>query len=199
MTSALLYRSEQHRAIWYAGAGAVLLHLAAIAFAAGRSPSAADFAVSPFGLAIEGEPEPQATPEPIDLPPPPPALTDDTGLPEENLPPAKPRNPKVVSPIRRSNTIFQRGLTSVKAFALSAPRPAYPYEARRQRITGSGTALLEIDARTGQVTEARMSQSTGSSILDNATVSALRQWRFKIGTPPTVTVPITFTLTGATY
>jgi TonB family protein len=83
--------------------------------------------------------------------------------------------------------------------ALSAPRPEYPYEARRQKITGSGFAILAIDSVSGNVTGAMMEQSTGSSVLDNAAMTGLRRWRFKPGTVSRVRLPITFTMTGAAY
>ena len=89
--------------------------------------------------------------------------------------------------------------SSLKALALSAPRPEYPYEARRQRTTGSGIAALTIDPVSGNVTDVRMTQSTGSATLDNATINALRRWRFKSGAMTRVQVPITYTLTGASF
>jgi TonB family protein len=44
-----------------------------------------------------------------------------------------------------------------------------------------------------------MAQSTGSVILDNATLEALCRWRFKPGMARNIRVPITYTLTGVTY
>jgi TonB family protein len=45
-----------------------------------------------------------------------------------------------------------------------------------------------------------MAQSIGSPILDNATTSTFRRWRFQPGkVAPKVKVPITYTLTGASY
>jgi protein TonB len=79
------------------------------------------------------------------------------------------------------------------------PRPVYPYEARRQRMTGSGIALLTIDPAIGNVTNVRITRSCGSVILDNATLEAFRRWRFKPGTALSVEVPITYTLTGASH
>jgi TonB family protein len=76
----------------------------------------------------------------------------------------------------------------------SGPRPDYPYEARRQRITGSGIVLMEVDRATGKVTEARMLVSTDSPILDDAALYAFRRWRFKAGTPGPIKVPIAFGL-----
>ena len=106
-----------------------------------------------------------------------------------------------VARIRSSNGPTNRiaSFHGVKALAISAPRPAYPYEARRRQITGYGVAILDIDPVNGDVIGAAMSQSTGSPILDDSTLSALRRWRFKPGTPVRVRVPITFTLTGASY
>jgi TonB family protein len=80
-----------------------------------------------------------------------------------------------------------------------APGPVYPYEARRQRVTGSGVALLTIDRTFGTVTDILMTQSCGNIILDNSTRDALRRWHFKPGTAASVQVPITYTLMGASY
>lgn len=84
-------------------------------------------------------------------------------------------------------------------FALSAPRPEYPYEARRQKITGDGIALLTIDPNSGEVIDTMMSKSTGNSLLDSAARAGLSRWRFKPGTVSSVICPITFTLTGVAY
>jgi TonB family protein len=88
---------------------------------------------------------------------------------------------------------------SVKTLAIYAPRPVYPYEARRQRMVGSGIALLTVNPAVGNVTGVRMKQSCGNIVLDNATVDALRRWRFKPGSVLSVEVPITYTLTGVSY
>jgi TonB family protein len=90
-------------------------------------------------------------------------------------------------------------LSSAKVFALSAPRPEYPYEARRQKITGDGIAVIRIDPGSGSVTDVSMAKSTGSVFLDNAAIAGFRRWRFKPGSVSTVTCPITFTLSGAAY
>jgi TonB family protein len=198
-SSALAYRPAQRWPIWCACSTAIFLHLAAIVLAEGRSNAASIIAVCPFDVAIDGEMPPEASPEPTDPPSIAPIATDDTSIPDENRAVVVARSLKSVHPIHKSNAIRQSGPTSGKAFAVSAPRPEYPYEARRQRMTGSGTALLVIETATGQVVGATMSESTGSFILDNATLSGLRRWRFKVGAPSTVRVPITFTLTGAAY
>jgi TonB family protein len=89
-------------------------------------------------------------------------------------------------------------LGTTRANALRAPRPGYPYECRRAHITGSGVALMTI-AADGSVTDAQMSQSTGNAALDQATLSALRCWRFKPGLYSVVRAPITFSLSGAQF
>jgi TonB family protein len=84
----------------------------------------------------------------------------------------------------------------VRAVVVSAPRPEYPYEARRAQITGRGIVVLEVDSTTGKVTSARMELSTGSTILDYAALSAFRRWQFKPGTISRVKTPIRFTMGG---
>ena len=78
---------------------------------------------------------------------------------------------------------------------ISAPRPEYPYELRRLRVTGSGVCEITIDPA-GRITKAVMSASTGNDILDRNTVFALRRWRFSAGEPRTLRVPIRFTTAG---
>jgi TonB family protein len=88
---------------------------------------------------------------------------------------------------------------TAKKLAVSGPSPEYPYEARRNKITGSGVIVMTVDTASGVVTGAEMAQSTGSPILDNAATSAFRRWRFKPGTVSRVRMPITFTMSGAQY
>jgi protein TonB len=90
-------------------------------------------------------------------------------------------------------------MSSAKAVAIRAPRPEYPYEARRSQITGSGVVVMTVDPATGTVTSAVMAQSTGSPVLDNAALSAFRRWRFRPGTVSKVRTPVTFTMSGAQF
>ena len=145
------------------------------------------------------EPEPlDAPPEPID----PPEFTE-----EKPTPPPKPkteRKPKPAAPIARPAAVSgppagPMSMSSAKAVAVSAPRPEYPYEARRAKMTGSGVCVMTVDTSTGAVTSATMAQSTGSPVLDNAAISAFRRWRFRPGTVSRVRTPITFTMSGAQY
>ena len=90
-------------------------------------------------------------------------------------------------------------MSAAKVLALNAPRPEYPYEARRQKITGNGVVVMNIDPASGSVTGVTMAKSTGSAFLDNAAIAGFRRWRFKPGSVSTVTCPVTFTLSGASY
>jgi periplasmic protein TonB len=148
-------------------------------------------------------PEPTPPPEEPDIPPPPPPPEAQPEFKEEQpTPPPQPRpkSSQPPQPIRRqtSGATGPVSMSSAKARALFSPRPEYPYEARRQKKTGSGVCVLNIDP-SGNVSDADMAQSTGSPILDNATVSAFRRWRFQPGAFSKVRVPITYTLTGASF
>jgi protein TonB len=87
----------------------------------------------------------------------------------------------------------------VKALATYGPPPAYPLEARRNRLTGSGVALLKVDKRTGYVTSGRMLQSMGHKVLDDAALDAFRRWRFRPGTVSPIRIPIKYTIDGTFY
>jgi TonB family protein len=87
----------------------------------------------------------------------------------------------------------------VRALAVYAPRPPYPYEARARKEMGWGVVIVTIDPATGNVTTAVMAVSTGVKILDEAAVSTFSQWRFRPGTVKKVRIPIHFTLSGVSY
>ncbi|HEX3420233.1 MAG TPA: energy transducer TonB [Candidatus Udaeobacter sp.] len=89
-----------------------------------------------------------------------------------------------------------RSSTKVRQYALYAPPPVYPAEARSKHLTGLGVGLIEVDLRTGSVTAARMLQSTGYRVLDDAALNAFRQWRFEPGTVSRIRIPIRFLMHG---
>jgi len=147
-------------------------------------------------------PLPDEGPVPLDAPPPPmdpPEFIEETVEP----PPNRTNTNRTVAPIARSRPVGAPGgtmsMSSARTVAISAPRPEYPYEARRARLTGSGIAVMTVDPSSGAVTNVVMAQSTGSPVLDNAATSAFRRWRFKPGTVAKVRTPITFTMTGAQF
>jgi TonB family C-terminal domain len=69
--------------------------------------------------------------------------------------------------------------------AIYTPKPVYRAEWAKQRLTGKGVVLVNIDKQTGNVTGARMLTSTGNPQLDGAALQAYSQWRFD---PRTVVV-----------
>jgi TonB family protein len=212
MKGPLLYRPAPRWQATMAFAGAIALHLAAVGIAAIRpAEKIVDLSEIPEAtveMSIEQAQEPpQPTPPPEEEPPPPPppeAIPEQQPefVEEKPTPPPK-RTPSnaPVQPIAkpRPAAVGPMSMSSAKAVAISAPRPEYPYEARRSKMTGSGVCVMTVDTGSGAVTSAEMAQSTGSPILDNAATSAFRRWRFKPGTVSKVRTPITFTMSGASY
>jgi TonB family protein len=200
MNAALPYRPRRRWRFWIAFACAAAIHVGAVVLAKSKSEKTAiqDFRSPEVDVEVlDTNPEP-VPPEESVTPPLPQFFPDEETFVEEN------RTPRPVRPHNKTRVAsFTKGTAatfgSVKASVMYAPRPAYPYEARRQRMTGSGIALLTVDPAVGNVTSVRMMQSCGSVILDNATLDALRRWRFKRGSALSVEVPITYTLTGASY
>jgi TonB family protein len=92
-------------------------------------------------------------------------------------------------------------IQSAKALAIYAPRPQYPYEARSRHITGRAVVGVRVSPKTGLVTNAALLRKSGSAILDNAAISAFRQWAFAPNTITTgaIAIPVTFCTTAAEY
>jgi TonB family protein len=84
----------------------------------------------------------------------------------------------------------------VKTVFIAAPRPYYPYEARRSRITGSGLLRIYVD-ETGKVAQVKILKSTGTRSLDDAGLNAFRQWRAKPGNRRVVDMPLVFVLSDS--
>lgn len=205
MTRANVSQSAHKWRFGVALAVAAGIHLAAISFATVQRvepKTASDVPAEPPVLTFElAEPEIRPQPdlrEPLPTPP----VIEQFYIEETATPPPVHRTPtksaSLVRP-RTDPTGKSVNVSDAKAFALSAPCPEYPYEARRQKITGDGIALLTIDQKSGDVIHITMSKSTGNPLLDDAALAGLRRWRFKPGTVTTVTCPITFTLTGVAY
>jgi TonB family protein len=147
------------------------------------------------------QPEDQPTPPPEDIPiqEPPPIPEVAPEFHEEKPPPPKTNKP--TGPVKAPQGVTgTMSITGAKAIAIYAPKPEYPYEARSRHVVGSGVAVLSVDTASGNVTDASMGQSIGNPILDNSTVSTFRRWKFAPGKcAPKVKVPITYTMTGASY
>ena len=212
MAGPLLYKAAPRWQVFAALGGALAIHaVAAVIAGIHAEPPVVDLtdipeAVVEMSLEQQAPPEPEPTPppeepEPVDAPPEP--QTPPEFVEEKPTPPPKPRTdkPKPVAPIARPTAPAGAPTgpaPSGKAALLFKPTIQYPYEAKRAKITGSGTVLVSVSP-SGSVTSCSMGQSTGSPILDNAATSAFRSARFKPGTVPTVKIPITFTLTGAQF
>jgi TonB family protein len=83
-------------------------------------------------------------------------------------------------------------LSVAQSMAITAPLPEYTYEIKRRNLTGSGVCAVTVDPATGTVTNATMSQSTGSPLLDKLTIQTFKNWRFKAGTVSEVRVPVSY-------
>ena len=203
MAAPLLYRPPPRWQFWAALGGALAIHLSAVAIAAIRHEAPlVDLSNIPTA-SVEAmlQPEDQPTPPPEDIPiqEPPPIPEVAPEFHEEKPPPPKTNKP--AGPIKAPQGVTgTMSISGAKAIAIFAPKPDYPYEARSRHVTGSGVAVLSVDTGSGNVTDASMGQSIGNPILDNATVSTFRRWRFQPGKcAPKVKVPITYTMTGASY
>jgi len=200
----LLYRPPQAWYFWGALGAALAIHLTAVALAQKREVPvdvAPDIPTATIEATLQATEEPTPPPEDIPLPEPPPPPDIKPEYVEETTPPPKQPNKVKFTPIKapqvgKPGTLSASG---AKAAALYAPKPEYPYEARSRHVTGSGVCVVDIDSSSGNVTSASMASSTGNAILDNATVSAFRRWRFKPGAASKARIPITFTMTGASY
>ena len=201
----LLYRPPPRWQWWAAFGGAVAIHLTAVAVAQKREAPVEvppDVPTAVVEATLQATEEPTPPPEDIPLPEPPPPPEIKPEYVEETTPPPKKPTTQKFAPIKAPQAAGRPGamsISSAKALATYAPRPQYPYEARSRHVTGSGVCMVDVDPGSGSVTSASMTQSIGSPILDNAATSAFRQWRFKPGTVSKVKIPITFTMTGASY
>src|SRR5436190_8185925 len=199
----LLYRPPPRWQFWGSLIAALVIHLSAVGIAAmKREPPVVDLSQLPTAT-VEAmlQPEDQPTPPPEDIPiqEPPPIPEVAPEFHEEKPPPPKTNKP--AGPVKAPQGVTgTMSISGAKAVAIFAPKPEYPYEARSRHQTGSGVALLSVDTSSGNVTDVSMAQSIGSPILDQSTVSAFRRWRFSPGKcAPKVKVPITYTMTGASY
>jgi TonB family protein len=76
----------------------------------------------------------------------------------------------------------------VEAVPLDTPPPAYPDAARRSNVEGVVIAELRIDKQ-GRVESARAAQGSGSALLDDAALAAVRAWRYRPATLAGAPVP----------
>jgi TonB family protein len=205
MAKPLLYKPPPRWQMWAALGGAIAIHLGAVgAYAIKHEAAPVDLSDIPTATvdATIQQVEDQPTPPPEDIPIPeaPPMPDVKPEFVEETTPPPRINRPIKAAPIKAPTQSGSMNMSTAKASAVSAPRPAYPYEARAHHITGSGICVVTVDVASGNVTEATMVQSTGNNLLDQSTTNAFRRWKFRPGsTAPKVKIPITYNLTGASY
>ena len=194
----LIYRPPPRWYFWTALGAALGIHLAAVVASQRHEAPAVELPPQPPQVVEAVLAPPESTPPPEDIPlvepPPPPEVAPE--FVEERTPPPRQPNAAKFAPVKSPGPM---SMSRAKALALYGPHPPYPYEARAHHVTGSGVIVVDVDPNSGNVTSASVSSSTGSPILDNAATSAFRQWRFRPGTVSKVNIPITFTMTGASY
>jgi TonB family protein len=194
----LIYRPPPRWYFWAAFGAALAIHFTAVAVSQRREAPAPELPPQPPTVVEAVLAPPEATPPPEDIPipepPPPPEIQPE--FVEERTPPPRQQTAQKFVPIKAPGPM---SMSRAKALALYGPKPPYPYEARARHITGSGVIVVTVDPNTGRVTSASVAQSIGSPILDNAAVSTFREWKFRPGTVSKVRIPITFTMTGASY
>lgn len=195
----LIYRPPPRWYFWTALGAALALHVTAVAVSQRHEAAPVDLPPQPPTVVEAVLAPPEATPPPEDIPipePPPPPEIQPEFVEERTPPPRQPQTAQKFVPVKSPGPM---SMSRAKALALYAPRPQYPYEARSRHVTGSGVIVCQVDAGSGNVGSCSVSSSTGSPILDGAATSAFRQWRFRPGTVSKVNIPITFTMTGASY
>jgi protein TonB len=208
MAKPILYQPPPRKLVWMSLAITTVIYLGGLVAAIKHEPPQQDLSDIPTA-SVEAALEPaeeQPTPPPEDIPIPeaPPMPTEIPEFHEESTPPPKQQKQAKAAPIKAPQAGLSKpagtmSISGAKALAISAPKPEYPYEARSRHIMGSGVCVVSVDVSTGAVTDASMAQSLGNPILDNSAVSAFRRWRFKPGTVAKVKIPITFTMSGASY
>jgi TonB family protein len=168
---------------------------------AARHPQTPEIAQAPFAELDVIDPGPDSSPPfPIEMPTPPPLAP----IERPDFIDAQESPPRLISqqhpvPIRPPGIPKLGVAGNPKAYAVNAPRPEYPYEARSRHLMGSGVAVITVDPVNGSVVGARMELSIDSAILDNSALSAFKRWRFKPGTVSIVRIPITYNLAGPSY
>jgi protein TonB len=115
-----------------------------------------------------------------------------------SIPPAAPPSapaPVAPAPVAEASAPIAKVLRDPKL--ISSTRPEYPPAARQSRIQGDVTVLVDVDA-TGKVSGVKA--LSGPTILREAAVESVRQWKYAPGltdgkpAPSQVTVNVAFRL-----
>ena len=144
-------------------------------------------ASAPPTMASKGAPSPHPVEQPVS-----PEESSPATAPARKPRPKRKPPPQVESEGGGVSEPVPMSLSVAQSMAISAPLPEYPYEAKRRNLTGNGICIVSVEVATGRVTDAKMSKSTGSTMLDKLTVQTFKSWRFKPGTVSQVLVPISY-------
>lgn len=80
-----------------------------------------------------------------------------------------------------------------REFAIYAPKPQFPMDARLRHAAGTGRFAVHVRAD-GTVERVETLKSIGDALLDQAAINAFRQWRFRHHEKDWVLrIPITYT------
>jgi len=85
---------------------------------------------------------------------------------------------------------------AMRRFTTYAPLPEYPASALAHHVEGNGWFMLYVRPD-GTIQTVQVLQSTGHRELDQACISAYRQWRFRpnfAAKAKKVKIPVTFTM-----
>ena len=207
MAKAIFYKQRPRWHFLGSLAAAIAIECAAVAIASIQReepiPEVIPTTNTPVDAVITELP-PETTPPPEEEPPPPPPPPDEPTEFTIQEPTPPPRPPQAPPPKPRPKVSQNKGTgysgvanySSARTNWRSAPRPTYPYEARRAKQTGSGRFLITFDD-SGNATDVTATQSTGSPILDQTSINTLMRWKCNPGAYHKVVVPITYTLQGA--
>jgi TonB family protein len=109
----------------------------------------------------------------------------------------------IIAPValaaEKTTAVWSDGHTSTVSdeelmrYAVSSPGAAYPEEAQKAKIAGSGLYELRI-SKAGATTEVVIVKSSGSAALDNAAKNAFLKWRFKPAVFTRVRIPVSWSV-----
>jgi TonB family protein len=105
---------------------------------------------------------------------------------------APPATTQATTPQTRPSTSTTTQVSTAAGGSITGPPPVYSQAARNAHLSGTGSYLLHFDTATGSVTEVTVTKSTGSPVLDQAAISAFRQWHAQPNGPKEMPLTISF-------
>jgi hypothetical protein len=151
MNAALPYRRRQAWTFWVAFACAAVIHVGAVVLAKSKSEKTTiqDFRPPEVDVEVLDNNPDHVPPEESVTPPLPQFSPDEETFVEENRTPL-PIRPRKKTPVASFTRATVAPFGSVKALVMYAPRPVYPYEARRQKNDRIGNCGADCRSRSWQ-------------------------------------------------